>query len=175
MIKKFENFTNYYMKPINKSFHLTMNDVDEILDEWEDIDLTTTERKKLKNQILSIFKNNFYLDDSGLLLGIENFPDTIKLYRLIEAQNESDIDTKNFGCHWTSNRELLYNDNFQFSIALMAESNDNLFIIEAVFRKEQIHPVKTIIAQMEQPEEREITVKEYEEPISYKITKYTDN
>jgi len=63
---------------INKSFNLTMSDVDYIYSDWDVEILDFEEQEDLKNTIINFIKNDFSLDNNGKLIGIENFPEKIK-------------------------------------------------------------------------------------------------
>jgi uncharacterized protein YxjI len=85
-VKNFGQFLNENTNNIlNKSFNLTTTDVNELLDGLRDeyynlpknvLDEYIDERKKIT---LSLLKTNFSFDNNGVLIGIKNFPEKIKL------------------------------------------------------------------------------------------------
>ena len=52
----------------------------------------------MKDITISLLKTSFSFDNDGVLIGIENFPNNIKLYRIID--NEI-INEKCLGKYWT--------------------------------------------------------------------------
>ena len=172
-LKCFEDFMSYYTKPINKSFGLTKSDLDDIMNDWEDVLETNKEWNDLKKSILKLMKTDFSLDKNGKLLGMENFPDIIRLYRIVESEEKSKINTENLGRCWTTKIETLYDKNFQFNISLIGDEKD-FYIIDAVFKKNDINPIQTIIVQLSNGDENEINIKEYSTPIEYKIYSYEE-
>ena len=157
---------------INKSFNLTMSDVDYIYSDWDVEILDFEEQEDLKNTIINFIKNDFSLDNNGKLIGIENFPEKIKLYRLIQVDNPNNIKKDNLGIHWTLNKKTLYNDNFLGQIGISFDTEEDLYIIEATFNKNQIDAINTVIHQLSNEIENEITTKRNETPINYQIFKY---
>ena len=161
-------------KPIvNKSFSLTMDDVEYIFEDWDLELLDEEERQRLKGHIIRFLQTNFSLDEKGMLKGIENFPEKITLYRLIFANHYDKINTDNLGIHWTINKNTIYDDKFWGQIGFtFDESDGSLYIIKAVFKKSQVDAINTTIHQLSNEIENEITIKRNEKPIVYKIFNY---
>jgi len=169
-IREFLNENN--TRILNKSFNLTLDDVEYIYSDWDIEMLDIEEQDDLKNAIINFMKTDFSMDNNDKLLGVENFPETIKLYRLIQVDNPNNINIDNLGIHWTLNRKTLYNDNFLGQIGISFDSKEDLYIIEGVFNKKQIDIISTIIHQMSNEIENEITTYKNEKPKQYKIFKY---
>jgi len=169
-IREFLNENN--TRILNKSFNLTLDDVEYIYSDWDIEMLDIEEQDDLKNTIINFMKTDFSMDNNGKLFGVENFPETINLYRLIQVDNPNNINIDNLGIHWTLNRKTLYNDNFLGQIGISFDSKEDLYIIEGVFNKKQIDIISTIIHQMSNEIENEITTYKNEKPKQYKIFKY---
>ena len=169
-IREYLNENN--TKILNKSFNLTLDDVEYIYSDWDVEMLDIDEQDDLKNTIVNFMKTGFSVDSNGKLLGVENFPETIKLYRLIQVDNPNKINIDNLGIHWTLNKKTLYNDNFLGQIGISFDSDEDLYIIEGVFHKKQADIISTIIHQMSNEIENEITTYKQEKPKTYKIFKY---
>jgi hypothetical protein len=56
----------------------------------------------MKDITISLLKTSFSFDNDGVLIGIENFPNNIKLYRIID--NEI-INEKCLGKYWTYSKD----------------------------------------------------------------------
>lgn len=169
-IREFLNENN--TKILNKSFNLTLDDVEYIYSDWDVDMLDTDEQDDLKNTIINYMKTDFSVDSNGKLLGVENFPETIKLYRLMQVDNPNNINIDNLGIHWTLNKKTLYNNNFLGQIGISFDSDEDLYIIEGVFHKKQVNIISTIIHQISNEIENEITTYKQEKPKTYKILKY---
>ena len=72
------------------------------------------------------------------------------------------------GAPWTLNKETIYSKNFQGQIGGIS---DDSYIIEATFKKENIDAVLTILHQISNDIENEITLFKNTKPIDYKIEK----
>jgi len=155
---------------INKSFNLTVEDLNYICSTW-DASICDEDEKDLFNYISKFLKTDFSFDQQGNLLGIENFPEQITLYRLIRVENPKKINKSIFGIHWTLHKKNLYNDNFIGGIGLTFDNTDELYVIEAIFGKDQIDAVQTTIHHLSNEIENEITTYRNAKPKKYKITK----
>ncbi len=155
---------------VNKSFNLTLEDLNYIFSTW-DSSICDEDEKDLFNYISKFLKTDFSFDQQGNLLGIENFPEQITLYRLIRVENPEKINKSIFGIHWTLHKKNLYNDNFIGGIGLTFDNTDELYVIEAVFGKDQIDAVQTTIHHLSNEIENEITTYRNAKPEKYKITK----
>ena len=113
-------------KILNKSFNLTLDDAEYIYSDWDIGILDIEEQNDLKNAIINIMKTDFSVNTDGKLLGVENFPETIRLYRLIQADSLKDINRDYLGRHWTLNKKTLYDDNFQGQIGIAFDSDEDL-------------------------------------------------
>ena len=77
-IREYLNENN--TKILNKSFNLTLDDVEYIYSDWDVEMLDIDEQDDLKNTIVNFMKTGFSVDSNGKLLGVENFKETIILY-----------------------------------------------------------------------------------------------
>lgn len=176
-VKNFKEFLNENTNNIlNKSFNLTTTDVNELLDGLRDeyynlpknvLDEYIDERKQI---ILSLLKTNFSFDNDGVLIGIENFPEKIKLYRIIDNE---EVDEKCLGRYWTYSRDYIKTHEFQSNVGF--EKDKSWFVVEAVFNKSDIEPYETLEMLVRNVGEREIRLKsKCIKPIEYKIYNYVD-
>ena len=75
---------------LNFSFNITINDVDQLIDDlrYEYKNVSPNELNNYLNErkeiAINILKTDFSFDEDGILIGIENFPNTITLYRIID-------------------------------------------------------------------------------------------
>jgi len=159
----------------NYSFGLTEDDVDYFVYKMWGEYLDEEEEKEFKEAVRDFMSRNFGFDlNDGTLRGLENFPDTIELYRIISLE-EGDIknlDEADLGSHWTWDNELLYKPWFHSSIGLTYENEDELFIIGAKFKKEDVHPLATLLQSFAHGDEKEIVINKGAQPLKYKIYKY---
>jgi hypothetical protein len=176
-VKNFKQFINENSnRVLNKSFNLTTIDVDNLLDGLRDeyknlpqstLDEYIDERREIT---LSLLKTNFSFDNDGVLIGIENFPKSIKLYRIIDNDV---IDEKCLGRYWTYSRDYIKTSEFQNNVGF--EKNKSWFIVEAIFNKNDIEPNETLEMLVRNVGEREIRLKSNcIKPIEHKIYKYID-
>lgn len=87
-------------------------------------------------------------------IGFKNIPDTITLYRYISMLDKRNLKKKDFGIHFTTDKKWI-NDDFIDSIM----ANKDGFILEITTNKENIDITQTIMANLEYPNESEITLK----------------
>lgn len=90
----------------------------------------------------------------GLISHIESLPQTIKLYRIIYADDLSEIDKNLLGSHYSNNKRELINSH---SYTTGYGDYKYLFTVEA--NKEMIDFVQTISNNILYPNENEITLK----------------
>jgi hypothetical protein len=159
---------------LNNSFNFTMKDFDELINYLKDEYNKNSDNYDYiisrKNILMNLLKTNYSFDNTGLLIGIENFPNQIKLYRIIDNFLEN-IDTKCLGRCWCYSKEYLKTDDFQNSVGFDKEKP--WYVIEAVYTKDDIDIYETIYMQLVNSGEREITLKDKcIKPIEYKIIKY---
>lgn len=165
-LKLFENF---------QSYQLSENNYRDIIDRyriWHNI--SKEEATKIIDEFI---KTPF--DDS--FRGISNFPESIKLYRLVFLND--DLNEDFLGFSWTIDKENLYNLDFLESIGILElmnidsidelkESDDakKLKILSGDFKKSDIDFYFTILNWIRHPLEKEISVKS--NPISWDIEEY---
>lgn len=175
-IKRFENKLSSQTEVLNKSFGYTMNDIDDLIDglEYEYKHLPSVVLieylSEIKEIALSLITTSFSFDDDGVMVGIENFPNTITLYRIV------DNDTVNetcLGSYWTYSKEWIKSDEFQNNVGF--DKNIKWWIIEATFRKTDIEPYRTLEMLVRNTGEREIDLlSDCIKPLNYKIFLYDD-
>jgi hypothetical protein len=94
-IKLFENFNNQILTSLEK------NDLIERYCSW-----TRSSREEAEQWLNQLLDTEFDTD----LSGFKNFPDVVKLYRIIYV--EGDINEDFIGFSWTLDEENLYNLDF---------------------------------------------------------------
>jgi len=170
IITNFKLFENENI--LNKSFNITQNDIDELLDyiihEWN---LNSKEEiKYYKDFIHDMVTTTYSKDEQGVIRGIENFPNEIELYRIIELDNIEDFNPYKLGRYWCYDKNWLYNPSFHSSVGFEKNKKD-WYIITAIFKKEDIDIDDTLQMLIVNTGEREIRTNNTK-PIKYKIEKY---
>lgn len=177
-LKIFEDFKkDKEVKPkkLNMAFSITDIDVEELIDFLKDEYKNKLPKlaldeylEKQEKEAIRILKNPFSFDNNGVLNGIENFPDKITLYRIVD--NET-VKTDCLGKYWTYDRKWVKSEEFQNSVGF--ESGNKWWVIEATFKKENIDPIETLEMLIRNVTEKEIRLKDKcIKPIEYKITEY---
>ena len=176
MIINFKIFENDNII-INKSFNITQNDIDELLDyivrEYDKNDSWSNRKKEIdyyKNLIHDLVTTSYSKDKKNVIVGIENFPPTIELYRIIELDNIEDFNPYKLGRYWCYDKNWLYNPSFHSSVGFEKNKKD-WYIITAIFKKEDIDIDDTLQMLIVNTGEREIRTNNTK-PIKYKIEKY---
>ena len=152
-------------KPIvNKSFSLTMDDVEYIFEDWDLELLDEEERQRLKGHIIRFLQTNFSLDEKGMLKGIENFPEKITLYRLIFAKTKDDINVDKIGNHFVSDVDDFHDDMLDYLYYNAKRENkkikkSDLWLIKIETQSNNIDFYETILTFSLHPNEDEITIK----------------
>lgn len=109
--------------------------------------------------------------------GLKNIPKSIVLFRIVFLKNENaleeDYNGASLGHHWTYSKDTI-------DIGILEgincpEEDKKPFIIEAVFKCEDIDIGGTVYNRMAYENESEITIKYGAKPISFTITKYQDS
>ena len=172
MIVKFKLFEDRNTIIVNKSFKITQNRIDNLLDyiisEWrlnrqEDIDY-------YKNKIQDMVTKLYSKDKDGVIIGIENFPKEIELYRIIDEKLEN-IKQDELGRYWCYDKNWIKNEEFHDSVGF--DKNKDWFIVTATFKKTDIDVDGTLEMLIVNTGEREIRIKDKNtKPIKYKIEKY---
>lgn len=107
-----------------------------------------------------------YLD---WFLGIvDTLPSKLKLYRILQVDNKSDINKKTLGVHFTDNKDN-FTDGFLQSLGFSRGDiqDKNFFIVTILIDKEQIDFKNTITTRLSFPYEDEYTLKDN---ANYEIT-----
>ena len=174
IITNFKIFEN--LQVVNKSFNITQKDIDDLLEHiinlnsykisnQEDIDY-------YKNFIYEMVTTPFNIDKHDNITGIENFPDTIMLYRIIELDDVEDFNKNKLGRSWCYDKNWLYNPTFHSSIGFEKDKED-WYVITALFKKEDIDIEDTLLMLIVNSGEKEIRTKEYDtKPIKYMLDYY---
>ena len=159
---------------LNKSFNFTQKDLNLLLFKMkEKSGINNAEIfNNDKIEAIRLLKTNFSIDESGKVLGYENFPEEIPLFRIVRIDDKKNIDKNYFGTHWTTTKEILYDTEFLESIDIVFYSTEELYIISGVFKKDQIDIKETIMNNVDWENENEISIKKNQNPIRYKIYKY---
>jgi len=159
---------------LNKSFNFTQKDLNLLLFKMKEKSaINNAEIFNIeKDEAIRLLKTNFSIDKNGKVLGYENFPEEISLFRLVRIDNKKNIDKNYFGTHWTTTKEILYDTNFLDSIDIVFYSTEELYIINGTFKKDQIDIRETIMNNIDWENENEISIKKNQNPIKYKIYKY---
>lgn len=170
------SFLNENKNILNKSFNITNNDLEDILSVIRDnySNLSTEYLNKyiadLKELTVKRLTTRFSFNENGLLLGLENFPKKIKLYRIVDS---SEIDQKCLGRYWTYSKELIKNKDFHNTVGF--DKDKDWFVIEGTFNKEDINIYETIEMLIINEHEREIRLNDKcLKPIEFNINKYED-
>lgn len=180
MIYSYKNYIlNEQNEILNHSFNINMKDFDDLIDylryEYKNLpeDVLNSYLDGRKTLLYNILKTNFSFDKDGVLVGIENFPEKIKLYRIVELENDDKINTECLGRYWCYDKKHLKSEEFQNSVGF--DEKKKWVVIEATFQKDNISVDETIEMLIRNIAEREIRLKDKcIKPIEYKITKYED-
>lgn len=128
-----------------------------------------------KDFIHDMVTTSYSKNEHGVIIGIENFPPTIELYRIIELDDIDDFNRDRLGRSWCYDKDWLYDPSFHSSVGF-EKSEKNWYIITAIFKKEDIDIDDTLQMLIVNTGEREIRVINYDtKPIKYKIDKYDKN
>jgi hypothetical protein len=175
-IKNFKQFLNENFNILNRSFNLTTIDLNNLLDglrdEYKNLPTNVLEDylSERKGIALSILKTDFSFDADGVLIGIENFPQQIKLYRIIDNDI---VNEECLGRYWTYCRNHINSNEFQSNVGF--ERNKKWFIVEGTFNKNDIEPYETLEMLIRNVGEREIRLKSNcIKPIEYQIHHYNE-
>jgi hypothetical protein len=165
-IKLFEDFSNQL---------LTKKQIGDLVERYRVWKNASLEESYL--WINSLLENDF--DES--MTGFKNFPEKIKVYRIIYVKNK--LNTDFIGFSWTIDENNLYSLDFLESIGLLDSSEidrddldrykrkfEKMKVITAEFRKDQVDFYFTILNLFRNPMEKEISVKS--NPVSYDIKDY---
>ena len=116
--------------------------------------------KEQLNRLKELLKSMGFEDNDiktelkGLKKHLENLPEEIKLYRIINVDDKSDINLKQLGSHYShSKKDLL--DSHTFA----AGHGDKKFLITVNAKKSQIDLFSTLENNILYPNEQEITLK----------------
>jgi hypothetical protein len=119
-VKNFKEFVNENINTIlNKSFNLTTKNVEDLINALKQDYKTIQEPSlseylnEMKDITISLLKTSFSFDNDGVLIGIENFPNNIKLYRIID--NEI-INEKCLGKYWTYSKDWIKSEEFHINV-----------------------------------------------------------
>ena len=82
----------------------------------------------------------------------------INLFRGILANNISDIDFKNIGCHWTGDRVIADNMKEYMSTDISKKNGSNLFLLSAKLKIEDVNYDSTVESFKEHPQEYELVI-----------------
>jgi len=97
-------------------------------------------------------------DLQSLLEWLNGLPDTITVYRLLYLHEEDEINKKELGDHYsTEKKELLYNHQNKGSI--YSDYGENAILITVKIKKDQIDIFNTLHNNILYPHEQEITLK----------------
>jgi len=162
-------------KVLNRAFNLTDVDVQELIDGLKDeyknklsksaLDEYLEGREKIAKDIL---KAAYTFDKDGVLIGIENFPDKITLYRIVD---NGEVKTDCLGKYWTYSKNHTKSEDFQNSVGF--NKDEKWWVIEATFKKTDIDPIETLEMLVRNVGEMEIRLKDKcIKPIEYKIIEY---
>ena len=170
-----KSFLFYREASVNSSFSATQKNIDYLIeglrDEYKNLgdglEDYLSERRKIALQLLT---TDYSFDSDGVLIGIESFPETITLYRIIDNEY-ANIKQECLGRFWTYSKEWVMSDEFQGNVGF--EKSKKWFVVEALFSKEDIDFQETLEMLVRNVGEREIRLKDKcTKPISYKIIEY---
>jgi hypothetical protein len=155
--------------------NLNQKEFDEFVDRYQSF---TSKSREQSMQDVNRFINTKFDDN---FLGIDNFPESISLYRLVYVEDV--IDDNFLGFSWTFDENNLYKLSFLESIGLLDDLEidvenitqhmdffTNLKILKAEFQKNQIDFYFTCLNWIRHPEEKEISVKS--NPKSWMVEKF---
>lgn len=89
---------------------------------------------------------------NDLIKYYNNLPDTIKLYRILQVNNEEDINTNQLGYHYSPNKNDLLKSH-------LYSKNSNYYLVTVNAPKELIDINNSISNNILYPNEQEITLK----------------
>ena len=89
---------------------------------------------------------------NNLIKYYNNLPDTIKLYRILQVNNEKDINTNQLGYHYSPNKNDLLKTH-------LYSKNSNYYLVTVNSPKELIDINNSISNNILYPNEQEITLK----------------
>ncbi len=168
-IKLYENFNI-----INKSFGISSNDVDELSSFLNAEYHLSINDMYYKNIIMNLLITDFSFDENGVMVGIENFPDTILLYRIIDLNKFEEFKENELGNCWCYDKDYIYNEYFHNSVGF--DKNKEWYVITANFKKDDIDVFDSLYMLTINSGEREIRTKNRKsKPIKFSIEIYQDS
>lgn len=118
--------------------------------------ITKVQVNKLKGLLSSMGFSNEDIKSElvGLKKHLQNLPEEIKLYRIINADNKKDINLIQPGSHYSHSKKDLMN-----SHTYTAGYGDKKYLITIIAKKNQIDIFSTLENNILYPNEQEITLK----------------
>ena len=161
-------------KILNTSLNITEKDYEGICeayyDEYEN-GLTSEDFEEYKKDVYKLITNNFGFDNKGYIVGLNNFPSKIELFRIVELNNVKDLNTNFLGMSWTYNKNILNQLEFHNSVGFGKEKD--WYLITGVFNRNDIDVFRTIyMLSVLDYSESEIVIKYDHNPIKYNIKKF---
>ena len=106
---------------VNKSFGLDKSSIKDYIEYYKtkySLNDTDSILNEIESFLSSTYTTSFGFDENGELIGIENFPNQIWLYRIIDNSYEK-INQDCLGISWTYDEEWLENEDFQNSVGFV--------------------------------------------------------
>ncbi len=160
---------------VNKSFNLTVKDMNEMLEGiiYEKRLSTEEDINCFKKIIYQTTTGDFMVrNEHGTAEGFDNFPKQIKLFRIIDKHINS-VNQNKLGLYWTYNSQKLRDEYFLSNIGFEGETN-NWTVVSAVLDKEDIYVFRTYQMLVENWAEDEINVNDDAQPKDIDFLPYNE-
>jgi hypothetical protein len=130
---------------MNNKYKLTKKEIEYLISLYEDN---------------GIFDKDYALEELHSLVSyLNNLNNTLKLYRVICADSEEDIDDINIGSHYTLNRRNLLKNHYNGGSIHSHCYGDRVFLLTVETTKTKIDVMETLSNNILFPSEEEITLK----------------
>jgi len=151
-----------YLQFIKESFITSYGKKYNNIKEWA-YDYAKEHHDGFNNYEDAIEELNYIFDE------IDNLPEYVNLYRILQVNKKSDIDRKNLGRHFILDKKLFYDEGFLNSIGFSKGDieGNNFYIITININKNDIDFENTIACRLDHPREYEYTISN----TNYKINK----
>lgn len=163
---------------VNRSFGITQDDIRNIATENIGTYFSQTEPYIFYKKACKLLSTPFGFDNRGNITGLENFPSTITLYRIISLSIGEKPNVEVLGESWTLNKNCISASHLHKSIGLttprtVGTHQEQWWVFEATFTKEQVREnfFTSVYHLVMMPLEQELNMKG-QTPQTYKTLPY---
>lgn len=120
--------------------------------------------KEETKHLLSLYEDMGYYEESALyelndlVSYFNNLNDTLKLYRVICADSEGEINKKYLGSHYSNNKRTLLSNHYNRGSVYGHCKGEKMFLLTVECNKRQMDVMETLSNNILYPHEEEITL-----------------